>query len=391
MSESDTKKMNLSPSQIKRYLRERRREGLLTEEQIARLDAIGFEWEPSKPKMNQKRLAIWDEERNGSAESAELSYYNEYWWKCPKCGYRWKWTLRELDNHPGCPVCHGRKPIVGWSDLTTTHPELAAEWDYERNGKLKPTDVKAGQTTMVWWKCGKCGGEWQAKIVNRKNNARVCPYCNFIKLRKGLNDLATIAPEEVRRYYLPELNGGTPADEVLVKRGTRIRWKCPECGHEWTTTIWKRKKQWNSWTACPECQRKNFKEKSLAKKREAVEAHGTLAQRNPELAATWDYERNGGLTPDSPEVGMQDRRWFICKACGKSYLAKVSKKTSYCVECSKKYQSRATKKVVCVETGIVYESIKEANKAMGCKKSAIGDAIRGGGRVKGYHWKYFTD
>lgn len=154
---------------------------------------------------------------------------------------------------------------------------------------------------------------------------------------------------------------------VLVCRIAIIRWKCPEC------------------------QRKNFKELGLAKKREAVEAHGTLAQRNPELAATWDYERNGGLTPDSPEVGMQDRRWFICKACGKSYLAKVSKKTPYCVECSKKYQSRATKKVVCVETGIVYESISEANKAMGCKKSAIGDAIRGGGRVKGYHWKYFTD
>lgn len=145
MSEPETKEMNLSSSQIKRYLRAKRREGLLTEEQIARLDAIGFEWEPSKPKMNQKRLAIWDEERNGSAESAELSYYNEYWWKCPKCGYRWKWTLRELDKHPGCPVCHGRKPIVGWSDLATTHPELAAEWDYERNGKLKPTDVKAGQ------------------------------------------------------------------------------------------------------------------------------------------------------------------------------------------------------------------------------------------------------
>lgn len=63
MSEPETKEMNLSSSQIKRYLRAKRREGLLTEEQIARLDAIGFEWEPSKPKMNQKRLAIWDEER----------------------------------------------------------------------------------------------------------------------------------------------------------------------------------------------------------------------------------------------------------------------------------------------------------------------------------------
>ena len=39
MSEPETKEMNLSSSQIKRYLRAKRREGLLTEEQIARLDA----------------------------------------------------------------------------------------------------------------------------------------------------------------------------------------------------------------------------------------------------------------------------------------------------------------------------------------------------------------
>ena len=70
---------------------------------------------------------------------------------------------------------------------------------------------------------------------------------------------------------------------------------------------------------------------------------------------------------------------------------KVNKKTPYCVGCSKKYQRRTTKKVVCVETGIVYESIKEANKAMGCKKSGVGGAIKDGYRVKGYHWKYFTD
>ena len=44
----------------------------------------------------------------------------------------------------GCPVCSGLIPEVGVNDLATTHPELVKKWDYERNEKLKPEDLKAG-------------------------------------------------------------------------------------------------------------------------------------------------------------------------------------------------------------------------------------------------------
>lgn len=30
---------------------------------------------------------------------------------------------------------------VGINDLATVNPELAKDWDYEKNGDLKPTDV----------------------------------------------------------------------------------------------------------------------------------------------------------------------------------------------------------------------------------------------------------
>lgn len=51
---------------------------------------------------------------------------------------------------------------------------------------------------------------------------------------------------------------------------------------------------------------------------------------------------------------------------------------------------KSRKPVRCVETGIVYDSIKQATKALGLKDSAIHDALTGRNRVKragGYHWE----
>ena len=36
-----------------------------------------------------------------------------------------------------------------FKDLASRHPELLAEWDWERNGDLKPTDVIANSNKRV--------------------------------------------------------------------------------------------------------------------------------------------------------------------------------------------------------------------------------------------------
>ena len=64
----------------------------LEEDEIARLNAIGFPWKVQKQEKKKilidGRLAeLWDEEKNGSVELAKK--YNNYWWKCPNCGCEW--------------------------------------------------------------------------------------------------------------------------------------------------------------------------------------------------------------------------------------------------------------------------------------------------------------
>ena len=39
--------------------------------------------------------------------------------------------------------------LKGYNDLRTTHPKIAREWNKERNGDLKPTDVIANSNKRV--------------------------------------------------------------------------------------------------------------------------------------------------------------------------------------------------------------------------------------------------
>ena len=45
----------------------------------------------------------------------------------------------------------------------------------------------------------------------------------------------------------------------------------------------------------------------------------TLAERFPELAMEWDYEKNGVLTPENVSYGSNKKVWWICPKCGQSY------------------------------------------------------------------------
>ena len=51
-------------------------------------------------------------------------------WKCRK-GHKWEAELRTRSiNGYGCPYCSGLKPIVGETDLGSTHPEIAKAMGY---------------------------------------------------------------------------------------------------------------------------------------------------------------------------------------------------------------------------------------------------------------------
>ena len=60
--------------------------------------------------------------------------------------------------------------------IAVKYPLLVKEWDYEKNGTLKPENVSHGMQTKVWWKCSSCGISFQANISSRCSGTG-CPKC----------------------------------------------------------------------------------------------------------------------------------------------------------------------------------------------------------------------
>ena len=100
-----------------------------------------------------------------------------------------------------------REYIEKDSSILSTNPQVSDEWNYERNGELKPEYFAANSSKKVWWKCKK-GHEWQSSIQNR-NKGSGCPYCSGRIVIKGENDLQTVNPDLAEEWNYKRNNGLT--------------------------------------------------------------------------------------------------------------------------------------------------------------------------------------
>ena len=127
---------------------------------------------------NAQLIAEWDWEQNRlsglNPTLLSTGSKQKVWWICSH-GHHWQSVVFNRTKGSGCPYCAGRKVLIGFNDLQTANPSLAAEWNYEKNDSLKPEGVTAHSGIKVWWKCSE-GHEWQAIIAGR-NSGCGCPKC----------------------------------------------------------------------------------------------------------------------------------------------------------------------------------------------------------------------
>jgi len=179
------------------------------------------------------------------------------------------------------------------NSILFSNPELAKEWNYEKNGNIRPEHFAMSSGKKAWWKCQK-GHEWQARIADR-NSGKGCPYCSGQKVLKGSNDLQTINPALAKEWNYEKNNGLTPED-VMSNSGEKVWWKCSQ-GHEWQATISSR----NSGNGCPYCSG-----------RFAIKGKSDLQTINPRLAEEWNYEKNNGSTPADVTSNSHKKAWWKC-------------------------------------------------------------------------------
>jgi len=258
-----------------------------------------------------KLVIEWDTEKNIglSPESVTPGSNKEAWWKCSKCGYEWKARIatRALRN-VGCAVCANQVTVTGINDLVTTRPDLAIEWDYERNTDIKPTEISAGSGRKVWWRCKECGYVWRTTIVHRSDRGDSCPACSNHVVFKGKNDLATLYPEIAEEWDYVK-NGTIGPSDVIAHSDRKIWWKCKQCGYSWRTGINHRTERNQN---CPACSN-----------HQVFSGVNDLETTHPELAAEWDQELNGSLKSSDVVRGSNKKIWWKCSICGNRWQSTI--------------------------------------------------------------------
>ena len=189
----------------------------------------------------------WNYEKNGNLKPEMFSYASsrKVWWKCLK-GHEWEDTINNRVHGNGCLICSNRKVLYGVNDFATRNPQIVKEWDYEKNGELKPEKIVFGYSKKVWWKCQECGYEWQISPASRTKGSK-CPCCAKKIIVKGINDLKTTNPELLKEWNY-ERNGELKPEQVTRGSRKKVWWKCKN-GHEWSALISNRTKG----VGCPKC------------------------------------------------------------------------------------------------------------------------------------------
>lgn len=188
----------------------------------------------------------------------------------------------------------------GQTSLAESHPHIAAEWDYEKNGDLTPDDVATKCNKKVFWICPN-NHSYETRVFGRINCASApCKKCKLMK-----NSFAVKCPDFVHEW---SEENELSAEEVAYTSRLVIKWKC-NAGHEWESTVMKRSGK-KSGVPCAECKANNT---SITKKRKLKPDQISLAESHPHIAAEWDYKKNGELTPNNISRGCHERVWWKCK------------------------------------------------------------------------------
>ena len=244
----------------------------------------------------QLRAVRWNRKRNGTLLEAHVTQgsHKRVWWECGQ-GHEWQAPVYSVRmDEAGCPYCAGKRPILGETDLTATHPRIAEMW--HKDNPKGPESVTAGSHKKALWQCEK-GHQWEAAVNSVALDGCGCPYCAGRKAIPGETDLATLYPE-IAASWDAERNGVLTADQVLPSAHDKVWWRC-EKDHVWQAMVFSRTRENGS--GCPYCTGK----KVLA-------GFNDLATLKPKLANEWYQPLNGTLTPADITPGSNKKVWWKC-------------------------------------------------------------------------------
>ena len=138
--------------------------------------------------QNPELAKKWHPTKNGSLRPWQviLGTERKVWWRHyhrqTKTWHEWISRVSSMNKGTSktCPICDGKQVLVGFNDLKSIRPEIAKQWDYNRN-VLRPEQVMYGSGKLAYWKHHhKTKKEWHTwrAVISRQLVPGQCPKCH---------------------------------------------------------------------------------------------------------------------------------------------------------------------------------------------------------------------
>lgn len=211
-----------------------------------------------------------------------------------------------------CRICNNKIVVKGLNDLFTTNPELKEIWDFRKNTKIDPYEMTYGTIRKAWWKCNKCGNEWEAFISN-VSRGHGCPKC----AKLHLSEIRRISHDKFCEK-IKQINSDITIIGEYMGDNNKILCKCNIDGYEWEA--------WPSHLlrrrGCPVCANQVIIDgiNDIATKRSDL----IQCFKNPEEAHIYTLNSNVYINAICPDCGYEKsiyishltRSGFGCPICG---------------------------------------------------------------------------
>lgn len=354
--------------------------------------ALAKQWHPTKNENLKPDMVL-------------CASHKKVWWKCDK-GHEWPAVIssRTKPDGYGCPICSGQRILIGFNDLPTVKPELIKEWDFEKNGDLKPTDVTISSGRNIWWKC-ESGHSWRATVANRSKGSG-CRVCQ--------RESRTSFPEQAIFYYIRQKFNDAENGNISVLDGKELDIYIPskKIAIEFDGSTWHKDQSRDEDKnkaciekgivlyrvrdhACPKLKYNAFVyeiglssykdddiEKAIICLFELLEIKidininrdraAILGQyintkkessiANTDLVAEWNYDKNEGVSPENVYIHARRKYWWKCNK-GHEWPASPDNraKGKNCPYCSGRYVIKGENDLLTIRPDLVEEWDFEKN------------------------------
>lgn len=260
------------------------------------------------PSLDLKSWKEFDYKKNFNNEN--LNRLLENILEVMKCEASLSFKLDINVNRDKYTILHDYYHYAKSKSLDSLHPNIARDWDYEKNYPLLPSEIGVFSDQKVHFICSN-GHKSYLKPKDRvKSNG--CTACKGTSLNES-NNLHNMSSSLIQEWDY-EKNKIDPK-HIRSYSHSKVDWICSKCGYKYTASIAHRLKG----TGCPKCAG------------QVLTYDLSLMAKYPEISKEFDVEKNQ-ISANEVFAYSNKRMWWKCSK-GHSYFSIIQNRTRHNKSC----------------------------------------------------------